>query len=116
MGVVSLHVARRNRVSVGLLAAIVGLAFADSSIVVLALPQLYGQFHTSIEGVSWVVTAYNLAVAVAALLLVLFVHRVNASWVLGGGLVVFLAGSIACASSQNLGFLIGARSVQGVGG
>jgi MFS family permease len=97
------------------LAAAVAVAFADSSIVVLALPQLYGQFHTSIEGVSWVVTAYNLAVAVAALLLVLFVHRVNASWVLGVGLVVFLAGSIACASSQNLGFLIGARSVQGVG-
>ena len=97
------------------LAAAVAVAFADSSIVVLALPQLYGQFHTSIEGVSWVVTAYNLAVAVAALLLVLFVHRVNASWVLGAGLVVFLAGSIACASSQNLGFLIGARSVQGVG-
>ncbi len=97
------------------LAAAVAVAFADSSIVVLALPELYGRFHTSIEGVSWVVTAYNLAVAVAALVLVLFVHRLNASWVLGGGLVVFLAASIACASSQSLGFLIGARSVQGVG-
>jgi predicted MFS family arabinose efflux permease len=97
------------------LAAAVAVAFADSSIVVLALPELYTRFNTSIEGVSWVVTAYNLAVAVAALVLVLFVQRLNASWVLGAGLVVFLAGSIACASSQNLGFLIGARSVQGVG-
>jgi predicted MFS family arabinose efflux permease len=97
------------------LAAAVAVAFADSSIVVLALPELYGRFHTSIEGVSWVVTAYNLAVAVAALVLVLLVHRLNASWVLGAGLVVFLAASIACAAAQSLGFLIGARSVQGVG-
>ena len=97
------------------LAAAVAVAFADSSIVVLALPELYGRFNTSIEGVSWVVTAYNLAVALAALALVLFVHRLNASWVLAGGLVVFLAASIACASAQSLAFLIGARSVQGVG-
>jgi len=41
----------------------VGVAFADSSIVVLGLPELYARFHTSIEGVSWVVTAYNAAVA-----------------------------------------------------
>ena len=42
------------------------VAFADSSIVVLALPDLYGAFNTSIVGVSWVITSYNLVVAVAA--------------------------------------------------
>jgi MFS family permease len=115
MGVVSLQVARRNRVSVGLVAAIVGLAFADSSIVVLALPQLYGQFHTSIEGVSWVLTAYNIAVAVASLALVLFVHRVNGKLVLAAGLVLFFAASIASSAAGGLAFLIAARSVQGVG-
>jgi MFS family permease len=97
------------------LAAAVAVAFADSSIVVLALPELYGRFDTTIQGVSWVVTAYNLAVAVTALLLVFCVHRVSATWVLGAGLGLFLAASIACAASQSLGFLIGARSVQGVG-
>ena len=97
------------------LAAAVAVAFADSSIVVLALPELYGRFHTTITGVSWVVTAYNAAVAVTALALVLFVHRLNAAAVLGAGLGVFLAASIACASAQSLAFLVGARSVQGVG-
>lgn len=97
------------------LAAAVAVAFADSSIVVLALPELYGRFHTTITGVSWVVTAYNVAVAATALALVLFVHRLNAAAVLGGGLGVFLAASIACAAAQSLGFLIGARSVQGIG-
>jgi hypothetical protein len=82
---------------------------------VLALPELYGQFNTSLEGVSWVVTAYNLAVAVTALALLFFVHRLRSAVLLGVGLVLFLAASIACASSQSLAFLIGARSVQGVG-
>jgi hypothetical protein len=96
-------------------AAAVAVAFADSSIVVLALPELYGRFHTSIEGVSWVVTAYNLAVAVTALVLVLLVHRFRAGIVLGAGLTIFLAASIACATADSLSFLIASRSVQGVG-
>ena len=81
----------------GVVAAIVGIAFADSSIVVLALPQLYGRFHASIEGVSWVLTAYNVAVAVAALALVLFVHRLDAKYVLASGLVLFLAAFVCAA-------------------
>jgi predicted MFS family arabinose efflux permease len=96
-------------------AAAVAVAFADSSIVVLALPDLYGRFQTTIEGVSWVITAYNVAVAATALLLVFLVHRVRAAYVLGGGLVLFLAASIACAAANSLAFLIAARSVQGVG-
>src|SRR6266508_3307765 len=57
------------------LAAAVAIAFSDSSIVVLALPELYVHFRTSIVGVSWVITAYNLVVAVAALALIPFVGR-----------------------------------------
>ncbi|MFL5920156.1 MAG: MFS transporter [Gaiellaceae bacterium] len=96
-------------------AAAVAVAFADSSIVVLALPDLYGRFQTTIEGVSWVVTAYNAAVAATALLLVFLVHRFRAAYVLAGGLALFLAASIACAAANGLAFLIAARSVQGVG-
>ena len=96
-------------------AAAVAVAFADSSIVVLALPELYGRFQTTIEGVSWVVTAYNAAVAATALVLVFLVHRFRAGLVLAGGLALFLAASIACALASSLSFLIAARSVQGVG-
>ncbi len=97
------------------LVAAVAVAFADSSIVVLALPELYGRFDTTIEGVSWVVTAYNAAVAVTALALLLLVHRLSSAVLLGTGLGLFLAASIACAAAQSLAFLIGARTVQGVG-
>jgi MFS family permease len=98
-----------------LVVAAVAVAFADSSIVVLALPELYTRFHTTITGVSWVLTAYNLAVALAALALVLLVHRVRGATVFAVGLVVFAAASIACAVATSLAFLISARCVQGVG-
>jgi predicted MFS family arabinose efflux permease len=107
--------AQSNRIVALLVAAAVAIAFADSSIVVLALPQLYTELHTSIAGVAWVVTAYNAAVAAAAFALILFVHRMHAGAVLAGGLVIFLCASIACALANSLTFLVTARTAQGVG-
>ena len=98
-----------------LLAAAVAIAFADSSIVVLALPELYAQLHTSIEGAAWVVTAYNAALAAVALVLVLVVHRLHAGLALAAGLAVFLGASTACALADTLPFLVVSRAVQGAG-
>ena len=92
------------------LAAAVAIAFADSSIVVLALPELYGRFHTSIIGVSWIITAYNAAVAVTAFALVLTRRSL-----LPAGLIAFFGASIGCAVAGSLAFLIAARTVQGIG-
>jgi predicted MFS family arabinose efflux permease len=101
---------------VAAVAAAVAVAFADSSIVVLALPELYAEFDTTIEGVAWVITSYNLVLAIAALGLVLLVHRVRAHVLLGGGALVFLGASIACAMADALPVLVAARSIQGLGG
>ncbi len=95
-------------------AAAVGIAFADSSIVVLALPSLYGRFATSIVGVSWVITAYNLVVAVAAAALVV-THRVDVARLSRLGLALFTAGAVGCALAWSLPALIGFRCVQGAG-
>src|SRR4029079_15862656 len=70
----------RRSLLTGFVVVAVAVAFADSSIVVLALPELYLRFDTTIEGVSWVVTAYNASVALVALLLVLVVHRWRAAY------------------------------------
>jgi predicted MFS family arabinose efflux permease len=59
----------RGGLGAAALAVAVATAFADSSIVVLALPDLLSEFDASIPGVAWTVTAYNLAVAVVALAL-----------------------------------------------
>jgi predicted MFS family arabinose efflux permease len=104
-----------SRALATLVAAAVAIAFADSSIVVLALPQVYGQLHASIEGAAWVVTAYNTAVAAAAFALVLFVRRLKAGSLLAAGLLVFLVASVACALAGSLAFVVVARAVQGVG-
>ena len=49
-----------------LLGVAVGLALADSSIVTLALPEILGQFDVAITSVAWVLTSFNLVLAVVA--------------------------------------------------
>ncbi len=93
----------------------VAVAFADSSIVVLALPQLYGAFNTSIVGVSWVITAYNLVVAAGAFLLVPLLRRLEVAWLSRAGLLLFLAASVGAAASWSLPALIVCRCLQGAG-
>jgi predicted MFS family arabinose efflux permease len=105
----------RRTLLIWFVAVAVAVAFADSSIVVLALPELYGRFDTTIEGVSWVVTSYNASVALVALALVFVVHRWPAARVLTGGLVIFIVASLVCASSGSLELLIAARCLQGAG-
>ena len=77
---------------VALLAAATALAFADSSIVVLGLPEILARFDAKIGDVAWVVTAYNLAVAALALTLADTVRRIGPQRLVAGGLVAFLAG------------------------
>jgi predicted MFS family arabinose efflux permease len=97
-----------------ILLAAVAVAFADSSIVVLALPELLGEFHTSIEGVAWVVTAFNLIVAALALALGTALGR-RAGMLTRPGLAVFLAASCACAAAPGLTWLVALRVAQGAG-
>ncbi len=93
------------------------VAFADSSIVVLALPELYVDLDTSIVGISWVITAYNLVVFITTFaLLPVVVRRLRPAPLVLAGLVVFLAASITCGFSDGLTLLIAARAVQGLGG
>ena len=107
---------RHTRLLVAAVGASVAVAFADSSIVVLALPELYTDFHASLVGVSWVITSYNLVVVVAAFALVPLVRRVHVRVVTRVGLALFTIGSIGCAAAWGLTDLIAFRCVQGLGG
>ncbi len=107
---------RLDRLALVSLCVAVAVAFADSSIVVLALPQLLVRFDTSVEAISWVITSYNLVVTVAALLLVRIATPERTQRLLAAGLTVFLLGSAGCAVSQGLASLVALRSVQGLGG
>jgi MFS family permease len=101
------------RVPVALMAAAIGLAFADSSIVVLALPDVYRTFDVSLVDVSWVITSYNLAVVAAACVLLLV--KASGRRVTGVGLVIFAVASVVCGVAPSFDVLVAARSAQGVG-
>jgi MFS family permease len=94
----------------------VALAAADSAIVVLAVPQLLAHFGRSIPSTAWVVTAYNLAAAIAGAVVVVTASRLRTRRLLVTGLVVFAAATIGCAVATSLSMLVTLRAVQGVGG
>lgn len=102
----------RRRALVGLG---IGLALADSSVVTLALPDILRRFDVEIPQVAWVLTSYNLGLALAA---VPAAYAARRRPVLGftAGTLVFAAASLVCALAPSFGVLVAARSVQAVGG
>lgn len=101
---------------IALLALAVGLVLADSSVVTLGLPDVLEDFDATPPGVSWVLTGYNLTLALAAVPAALVLRRHSAERLAAGGLGVFAAASLACALAPSLGVLVVARGIQGAGG
>ncbi len=95
----------------------VALAFADASIVVLALPAVYARFDSTIVGVSWVLTGYAVAVTVAAVAIALARRWLADRPVplTAAGAVLFGAGSAWCGGAGSLPGLLAGRVAQGVG-
>ncbi len=91
------------------------MAFIDGTVVNVALPALQAGLHANIRDVQWVVEGYTLFLA--ALLLTggslgdLFSRRK----VFAAGVVLFAAASAWCGLATDIGQLIAARCLQGVG-
>lgn len=98
------------------LAGAVGLVLADSSIVVLALPEIFRQFDTSISGVSWVLIIFNLVLALLAVPAAHMARRFGPGRSAAVGLAVFAGGSLVCGLATGLGPLLTGRAVQAMGG
>ncbi len=98
------------------IAVAVTLAFADVSIVALAIPDLYVEFGASIPAVSWVLTGYALSVAIAGFAGVLLLRRASGRLITAVGAAIFGVASALAGFAPNLGVLLVARVVQGVGG
>jgi MFS family permease len=98
------------------LAIAVGTVLADSSVVVLALPDLLSSFDVSIERIAWVITAFNLALAIAAVPAAYLAVRAGAGRVAAAGLACFAAASAGCAAAGSFDVLLAARCVQAVSG
>jgi MFS family permease len=104
------------RPRVAALALAVGLVLADSSVVVLALPEIYRDLDTSIAGVTWVLVSFNLVMALAAVPAALLARRVGPARAAAVGLAIFAGAGLACGIADQLSTLILARCIQALGG
>jgi MFS family permease len=103
----------RRRVA---LAASVGLVLADSSIVVLALPDIYRELDVSVSAVVWVLVSFNLVLALAAVPAAHAAGRTGPARLTVAGLIAFAAAGIACGLATDIATLLIARCVQALGG
>jgi MFS family permease len=92
----------------------VAVAFADSSIVVLAVPEIVGEFDVGVGSASWVITAYNVAVVAAGAALIPALARVRTPRLIAGAFGAFALASAGCAAATSFGLLVGFRAAQGV--
>lgn len=99
----------------GLLGLSIGLALADSSIVTLALPEILRAFDVEISTVAWVLTSYNLALALLAVPAAYLARR-RPRGAFAAGTIVFSGSSLACGLAPSFEVLVGARFVQAAGG
>ncbi len=91
---------------------VVGL---DLTVLNLALPTIATDLHASSSNLQWISDAYSLVLAAAMLPAGLLGDRFGRKKVLLVALIVFGAGSVACAYATSTGELIAARAVLGIG-
>ena len=99
-----------------LLSLPVALAFADASIVLLALPEIVARLHTSISHVIWVIVVYNLALIAGSIAVRFAPRRPAVERLLVAGLLLFGVASLASGLAGDLTTLLIARGFQGIGG
>ena len=101
-----------------LAAAVLGssMAMLDGTVVNVALPTIGRELGTSLAGLQWTVTAYTLTLAGLILLGGSLGDRLGRRRIFLIGVVWFALASALCGLSLNIGMLIAARALQGIGG
>ena len=87
----------------------------DITITNVALPSIGTELGASTSALQWVMDAYNITLAGLLLLGGALGERFSRKWVFLAGLSAFGVGSLLAGLSPNVGFLIGARVVMGIG-
>jgi EmrB/QacA subfamily drug resistance transporter len=92
------------------------VAGIDSTVVAVALPAIGRDLHVGFQSLQWTVTSYTLTLASLILLAGSLSDRWGRRRVFLIGLGWFTLASVLCAAAPSIGWLIGARAVQGIGG
>ena len=109
---------RPGREDLALLVVVVGVLITavDTTIVVLALPEIQRSLHIGLASVVWVIIGYLLVITLLSTQVGRLGDLFGRVRMYESGFVVFVAGSIACALSWNELSLVAFRLAQGVGG
>jgi EmrB/QacA subfamily drug resistance transporter len=91
------------------------MAALDTLVVSTALSTIRVDLGASVEQLEWTVNAYNLSFAVLLITGAALGDRYGRRNLYAAGLGLFAAASAACALAPDVGWLIGARAVQGAG-
>ncbi len=94
----------------------VGIVLADSAVVTLALPDILREYGTTVSRVAWVLIAFNLVLALAAVPAARLCVRRDPGALGAAGIVVFATACAGCALAPSLGVLLAARVGQALGG
>jgi EmrB/QacA subfamily drug resistance transporter len=92
------------------------MASLDATIVNVALPHIGDDFGANVSDLQWVLTGYLLALASLILLAGALGDRLGRRRVFVVGTAWFAVASLLCGIAPNIGVLVGARILQGVGG
>jgi EmrB/QacA subfamily drug resistance transporter len=93
-----------------------GMAFLDATAVQVALPSIGRELHASLSGLQWTVTGYTLTLASLILLGGSLGDRYGRRKVFVIGVCWFAGASLICGIAQDIGQLVAARALQGIGG
>ncbi len=88
----------------------------DTTIVVLALPEIQRALHTGITSVIWVIIGYLLVITVLATQVGRLGDMFGRVRMYQAGFAIFIIGSAACALAWNEASIVAFRVLQGVGG
>jgi EmrB/QacA subfamily drug resistance transporter len=93
-----------------------GMAFLDATVVSIALPPIGRDLGAGAADLQWVVNAYTLTLAAFILLGGSLGDRFGRRRIFLVGVVCFTGASALCGFAPNVGTLVAARALQGVGG
>jgi MFS family permease len=102
--------------AVAALSLAVAVVLGDSGVVTLALPEILRDFRAEVGEVAWVLIAFNLVLAVAAVPAARVCVRGDPAAVTTVGLIGFATATTVCGVAPSLGVLIAARAIQAAGG
>src|SRR6516164_5082026 len=88
----------------------------DNTIVTVGLPDIGQDLHAGVSGLQWTVAAYTIALASLLMFSGAVADRIGRRTIFQVGLSLFTLGSWLCSLAPSLGWLIGFRVLQGVGG